>query len=100
MPFLPSLCMIMSHFEFVEQDNNRNGHDRNSKDEDGEALPLPSAESGPSTSTTQSSISDKERTPGKTNRKSCPYGQICYRKNPQHKSDEAHPGDDDYQVQL
>ena len=92
--------MIMAHFEFVEQDNNRNGDDRNSKDEDGEALPLPSAESGPSTSTTQSSISDKERTPGKTDRKSCPYGQICYRKNPQHKSGEAHPGDDDYQVRL
>ena len=88
----------MSHFEFVEQDNNRNGDDRNSKDEEGDALP--SAESGPSTSKTQSCVSVKERTPGKTNRKSCPYGQICYRKNPQHKLDEAHPGDDDYQVRL
>ena len=29
-------------------------------------------------------------------RPSCPYGGSCYRQNPQHKGDEAHPGDDDY----
>jgi len=29
-------------------------------------------------------------------RPSCPYGGSCYRQNPQHKADEAHPGDDDY----
>merc|ERR1712223_1148432 len=26
----------------------------------------------------------------------CPFGISCYRKNPQHKIDEAHPGDNDY----
>ena len=29
-------------------------------------------------------------------RKSCSYGGSCYRKNPLHRRDEAHPGDDDY----
>merc|ERR1711953_1660868 len=27
---------------------------------------------------------------------SCSYGSGCYRKNPQHKVEEAHPGDSDY----
>jgi len=30
-------------------------------------------------------------------RPSCNYGATCYRKNPKHKDEEAHPGDDDYQ---
>ena len=34
--------------------------------------------------------------PQKPARKSCPYGASCYRKNPVHRVDEAHPGDDDY----
>ena len=29
-------------------------------------------------------------------RASCRFGAGCYRKNPQHKLDEAHPGDEDY----
>jgi len=29
-------------------------------------------------------------------RSSCPFGSACYRKNPQHRQDEAHPGDDDF----
>ena len=29
-------------------------------------------------------------------RQSCSYGASCYRKNPQHKIDAAHPGDSDY----
>ena len=29
-------------------------------------------------------------------RKSCQFGTACYRKNPQHRIDEAHPGDVDY----
>lgn len=29
-------------------------------------------------------------------RPSCSYGATCYRKNPQHKIDAAHPGDSDY----
>ena len=29
-------------------------------------------------------------------RQSCSYGANCYRKNPQHKIDAAHPGDSDY----
>lgn len=31
-------------------------------------------------------------------RPQCSFGKSCYRKNPQHKNDEAHPGDDDYKV--
>ena len=30
----------------------------------------------------------------------CPFGISCYRKNPQHKIDEAHPGDNDYVVKY
>ena len=30
----------------------------------------------------------------------CPFGISCYRKNPQHKIDEAHPGDNDYKVKY
>ena len=26
----------------------------------------------------------------------CPYGGSCYRKNPQHRVEESHPGDEDY----
>jgi len=29
-------------------------------------------------------------------RSSCLYGSSCYRKNPKHREDEAHPGDEDY----
>ncbi|XP_018024115.1 aprataxin and PNK-like factor [Hyalella azteca] len=32
----------------------------------------------------------------RSKRKSCRYGGSCYRRNPQHKKDEAHPGDLDY----
>ena len=38
---------------------------------------------------------DKENRPVSV-RKSCPYGSSCYRKNPVHRKDEAHPGDGDY----
>uniref|UniRef100_A0A0K2TLQ9 Putative LOC100680322 [Nasonia vitripennis] n=1 Tax=Lepeophtheirus salmonis TaxID=72036 RepID=A0A0K2TLQ9_LEPSM len=31
-----------------------------------------------------------------SNRPSCAYGTSCYRRNPQHRIDEAHPGDSDY----
>jgi len=31
-----------------------------------------------------------------TVRRSCPFGGNCYRKNPLHRKDEAHPGDGDY----
>ena len=31
-------------------------------------------------------------------RPQCPFGTSCYRKNPQHKIEEAHPGDNDYKV--
>jgi len=34
--------------------------------------------------------------PNADTRISCPFGINCYRKNPQHKIDEAHPGDADY----
>ena len=33
----------------------------------------------------------------KASRPACPYGAGCYRKNPLHRREEAHPGDDDYQ---
>ena len=33
-----------------------------------------------------------------TDRPSCSFGSSCYRKNPQHKVEEAHPGDNDYKV--
>ena len=33
----------------------------------------------------------------RTPRPSCPYGAGCYRKNPLHRQEESHPGDDDYQ---
>ena len=33
---------------------------------------------------------------GKNLRPACRFGLSCYRKNPQHKFEEAHPGDDDY----
>ena len=33
----------------------------------------------------------------KAPRPACPYGAGCYRKNPLHRQEEAHPGDDDYQ---
>ena len=36
--------------------------------------------------------------PNADTRISCPFGINCYRKNPQHKIDEAHPGDVDYIV--
>ena len=32
----------------------------------------------------------------KATRPSCPFGSSCYRKNPVHRYEEAHPGDDDY----
>ncbi len=35
-----------------------------------------------------------------TSRRICPYGSTCYRKNPQHRVDEAHPGDPDYKVSI
>ena len=38
---------------------------------------------------------DKENKPVSA-RKSCPYGSSCYRKNPLHRKDAAHPGDGDY----
>ena len=38
---------------------------------------------------------DKENKPVSA-RKSCPYGSSCYRRNPAHRNDEAHPGDGDY----
>ena len=46
-------------------------------------------------------ISDNEDEEDKENRavsvrRSCPYGGSCYRKNPLHRRDEAHPGDGDY----
>jgi len=31
-----------------------------------------------------------------TSRASCTFGSACYRKNPMHRVEEAHPGDDDY----
>ena len=34
--------------------------------------------------------------PSPARRKSCPFGAACYRRNPVHKADEAHPGDTDY----
>ena len=37
-----------------------------------------------------------KREGGKDVRPSCTFGSSCYRKNPVHKSEEAHPGDDDY----
>ena len=40
---------------------------------------------------------DKETSP---RRKSCPFGASCYRRNPQHKLDEAHPGDEDYRSEA
>ena len=33
----------------------------------------------------------------KSVRPACPYGAKCYRKNPLHREEESHPGDDDYQ---
>ena len=44
-------------------------------------------------------IDDDERPYGRTvtKRPSCSYGGRCYRKNYQHKEDEAHPGDYDYE---
>lgn len=34
--------------------------------------------------------------PSSTTRESCKYGIRCYRRNPQHRIEEAHPGDTDY----
>ncbi len=49
-------------------------------------------------SASSSSDLPKKRLPPKAipSRPSCPYGASCYRKNPQHLEDEAHPGDVDY----
>ena len=44
---------------------------------------------------TTTSISSQ---PNADTRISCPFGSDCYRKNPQHKIDQAHPGDSDYVV--
>jgi len=36
-----------------------------------------------------------KRVPGRPH---CPFGATCYRKNPIHREEEAHPGDEDYEV--
>jgi len=41
-------------------------------------------------------VADDPGSPRPHRRSSCPFGSGCYRKNPQHRQDEAHPGDDDY----
>jgi len=51
----------------------------------------------PSTSTTVNTNQSRTDT---TKRKSCSYGASCYRKNPQHRLDEAHPGDNDYNDEI
>ena len=53
---------------------------------------------GSSSSTPRKDKNKKGQKEGCPIRKSCPFGASCYRKNPQHKSDEAHPGDDDYRA--
>ena len=42
---------------------------------------------------------ESEEEPG-TLRPSCPFGSACYRRNPQHRIDQAHPGDADYKVLI
>ena len=54
----------------------------------------PDTESTQPVQTTTSTSSQ----PNADKRISCPFGINCYRKNPQHKIDEAHPGDADYIV--
>ena len=54
----------------------------------------PDADSTQLLQTTSSASSQ----PNADTRISCPFGINCYRKNPQHKIDEAHPGDVDYIV--
>ena len=54
----------------------------------------PDTDSTQPVQTTTSSSSQ----PNADTRISCPFGINCYRKNPQHKIDEAHPGDVDYIV--
>ena len=51
----------------------------------------------PSTSTAANANPSTTNT-GK--RKSCSYGTSCYRRNPQHRLDEAHPGDNDYKEEI
>ena len=54
----------------------------------------------PDTDSTQllQTTSSASSQPNADTRISCPFGINCYRKNPQHKIDEAHPGDADYIV--
>ncbi|XP_075150233.1 uncharacterized protein LOC142224348 [Haematobia irritans] len=40
------------------------------------------------------STTNANNTPSR--RTSCPYGEDCYRTNPNHRLDHAHPGDSDY----
>lgn len=49
------------------------------------------------TQPTQDTASTYSR-PNTDIRPSCAFGNKCYRKNPQHKVEEAHPEDNDYTV--
>ena len=42
------------------------------------------------------SVAATNTTNDKPKRPSCGYGATCYRKNPAHRTEEAHPGDDDF----
>ncbi|KAJ3615154.1 hypothetical protein NHX12_018722 [Muraenolepis orangiensis] len=41
--------------------------------------------------------SESGHTPSQSTRPRCPYGEVCYRKNPLHFQECSHPGDHDYQ---
>ena len=70
-------------FKSITETENVKPNDSNKPDTDGTQLVQ-------TTSTSSQPNADK--------RISCPFGFNCYRKNPQHKIDEAHPGDADYIV--
>ena len=55
----------------------------------GTSSPPAATSSAPSTTPTTSSKRPK-----------CPFGSKCYRKNPQHKTDQSHPGDSDYEEEV
>lgn len=62
------------------KDNNNNNNNKDTKDKDDD---------------------DNEKRKSKKDkgqREACMYGEACYRKNPQHRQDFAHPGDADYKL--
>ena len=51
--------------------------------------------SSASNGSSHNGISSRSSSTPKPKKPACPYGSKCYRKNPQHRIDESHPGDED-----